>query len=122
MVGVSAWWSVCRDLVDGDAGAGVVDDGFALGIGGDEGLNGEVVDGAGQAAAGVVDQVDRIVDVEGVAAAGEFDVVVDVAAGFVAGHGFHDVAHGDALVERGEHPEFDHAAEGGLADEQAGHG
>ena len=56
------------------------------------------------------------------AAAGEFDVVVDVVAGLVAGHGVHGVAHGDALVEGGEDPEFDHAAEGGLADEQAGQG
>lgn len=42
---VAAWWSVCRDLGGGGAGAGFVDDGFAAGVGGDEGLDGEVVDG-----------------------------------------------------------------------------
>jgi hypothetical protein len=32
-----------------------VDDAFAVGVGGDEGLDGEVVDRAGDAAGGVVD-------------------------------------------------------------------
>ena len=58
--------SVGGDLVDGDAGAGEVDDGFAVGVGGEQGLDGEVVDGAGQAAAGVVDQFDGVVGEEGV--------------------------------------------------------
>ena len=49
---VAAWWSVCGDF----GGGGFVDDGLAFGVGGDEGLDGEVVDGAGQAAAGGVDQ------------------------------------------------------------------
>jgi hypothetical protein len=39
----------------------------------------------------------------------------------LAGHGRHRVTQGDALVEGGEHAEFDLPAEGGLADQQAGH-
>ena len=54
--GVAWWWSVCRDLGDGGAGALLVDDVLAFGHGGDEGLGGEVVDGPGQAAGGVVDR------------------------------------------------------------------
>jgi hypothetical protein len=53
---VAWWWSVCRDLGDGGAGAGFVDDGLAVGPGGDQGLGGDVVDGAGQSAGGVADQ------------------------------------------------------------------
>jgi len=53
---LAAWWSVCRDLGGGGAGAGFVDDGFAAGVGGDEGLDGQVAGGPGQAAAGGVDQ------------------------------------------------------------------
>ena len=65
------WWCCWGDVVvvgvgdglvgggfgDGGAGGGFVDDGFVGGVGGDEGLDGEVVDGAGAAAAGVVDEV-----------------------------------------------------------------
>ena len=38
------------------------------------------------------------------------------------GHAGEGVADGDALVEGGQHPEFDHAFEGGLADEDDGQG
>jgi len=49
----------CRRLCvggfgDGGAGGALVDDSFAGGVGGDEGLEGEVVDGAGIAAGGGV--------------------------------------------------------------------
>ena len=45
------------DLGDGGAGGGLVDEVLAGGEGGDEGLQGEVVDGAGVAAPGGVDEV-----------------------------------------------------------------
>jgi hypothetical protein len=63
---LAEWWSVCRDLGDRGAGAGFVDDGFTAGPGGDQGLGGEVVDGAGQAAGGVVDEGGGIVAEQGV--------------------------------------------------------
>gem|GEM_PF-4527414 len=47
---LSRWCSLCRALGDGDAGGGVIDDGLVQGVGGDEGLDGEVVHGTGQAA------------------------------------------------------------------------
>jgi hypothetical protein len=59
------WWSVCRDLGDGGAGAVLVDDVLACRHGGDQRLGGEVADGAGQAAAGVVDQRDGVVAEQG---------------------------------------------------------
>jgi hypothetical protein len=38
---VSAGWSVCRgEFGDGGAGAGFVDDGFAAGEGGEQGVDG----------------------------------------------------------------------------------
>ena len=66
---VARWWSVCRDLGDGGAGALLVDDVLAPGHGGDQGLGGEVVDGPGQAAGGVVDERGGIVAEQGVGAA-----------------------------------------------------
>src|SRR6266567_2878462 len=72
---------------DGGAGGLLVDDGFAGGVGGDERLEGEVVDGAGVAAGGGVDEGDGVVAEEGVGAAGELDVVGDVAGCLGAGHG-----------------------------------
>ena len=53
-------------------------------------------------------------------AAGELEVVGDVAGGLLGGHGGHGVAEADALVEGGQDAEAEHAAQGGLADEQAG--
>ena len=47
VLGVSVWCSVCRDFGDGCAGCGFVDDGLVGGEGGDEGLQGEIVDRAG---------------------------------------------------------------------------
>jgi hypothetical protein len=37
---VPVWCSVCRDLGDGGAGGGFIDDGFVGGERGDEGLDG----------------------------------------------------------------------------------
>src|SRR5487761_1407421 len=104
---VAAWWSVCRDLGGGGAGAGFVDDGFAGGVGGDERLDGEVVDGAGQSAAGGVDQGDGVVAEQRPGPASEVQVVGDVAGGLLAGHAGHGEADGDALVEGGEDAELD---------------
>ena len=58
---LAVWWSVCGDLGGRGAGAGFVHDGLAVGVGGDERLDREVVDGSGQAAAGGVDQGDGVV-------------------------------------------------------------
>ena len=72
-------WVRCRsgvgDFGDGGAGCLLVDDGFAGGVGGDERLDGEVVDGAGVAAGGGVDECCRVVAEQGVGAAGELEVV-----------------------------------------------
>src|SRR6266542_3571240 len=87
---VAGWWSVCRG---------------ELGEGGAEGVDGEVVDDSGVAAAGLVDERDGVVGDECVGAAGEFEVVVQVAGGFGAGHAGEGVADGDALVE-GEEVSF----------------
>ena len=54
------------------------------------------------------------------AAAGELQVVADVAAGFGVGHAGHLVADGDPLVQGGQHAELDHPAQGGLADQDGG--
>src|SRR5512144_2323134 len=75
---LARWWSVCRDLGDGGAGALLVDDVLPAGHGGDQGLGGQVVDGARQAAGGVVDQGDGVAAEQGVGAAGELEVVGDV--------------------------------------------
>ena len=58
------------DFGDGGAGGCFVDDGFAGGVGGDEGLQGEVVDGAGVAAGGGVDERGGVVAEQGVGSAG----------------------------------------------------
>jgi hypothetical protein len=68
---VSVGWSFCRYFRHGGARGGLVDDGFAGGERGEEGLEGEVVDGAGVAAAGLVDQRDGVVGEQGVGAAAE---------------------------------------------------
>src|SRR5258708_7109398 len=117
---VSWGCSFCRDFRHGGARGGLIDDGVAGGERGDECGDGEVVDGAGVAAAGLVDQGGGVVGVEGVGPAGEGEVVAQVAGGFLQGHAGHVVADGDALVEGGEDTELDFPPEGGLADEQAG--
>jgi hypothetical protein len=65
---VALWCSFGGDFGDGGAGGGFVDDGFVGGEGCDEGLDGEVVDGAGVAAAGLVDQGGGVVGEQGVGA------------------------------------------------------
>jgi hypothetical protein len=75
VVRVSGWCSFCRDLGDGGACGGFVDDGLIRGERGDEGLDGEVVDRSGVAAAGLVDQRGGVVGGQGVGAAGQVEVV-----------------------------------------------
>src|SRR6266700_3405564 len=59
---VSWWWSVCRGLFgDGGAGGGFVGDGLAGGVGGEQGGDGEPVDGAGHAAGVGVDRPDCVI-------------------------------------------------------------
>jgi site-specific DNA recombinase len=97
---VSRGCSVCRhDLGDGGAGGCLVDEVLAGGAGGDEGGGGEVVDGAGFPAGGLVDLGDGVFGEEVGGAAGDLEVVADVAGGLAGGHAFHLVSDGDALVE-----------------------
>src|SRR5581483_3495946 len=117
---VSAGCSFCRYFRHGGARGGFVDDGFAGGEGGEQRLDGEVVDGAGVAAAGLVDQGCGVVGEQGVGASGQGQVVAQVGGGLGEGHAGHVVADGDALVEGGELAELEAAAQGGLADEQGG--
>jgi hypothetical protein len=78
---VSWWWSLCRDLGDGGSGAGFVDDRFVGCEGGDEGLDRQVVHRPGQAAGDLVDQSDRVVAEQCVGAAGQLEVMRQVALG-----------------------------------------
>ena len=84
VVVLSSWSSVCRDLGDGGSGGGLVDDGLVGGERGDERVDGEVVDRPRVAAGGLVDQGGGVVAEQGVAAAGESEVVAQVAAGLLA--------------------------------------
>src|SRR5664279_4330696 len=70
-----AWRSFSGDLGDGGAGAGLIDDGFVGGVGGDEGLDREVVHRSREAAGDLVDQGERVVAEQGVGAAGQREVV-----------------------------------------------
>jgi hypothetical protein len=71
-------------------------------------------------AGGVVDEGGGVVAEQGVGPAGQFQVVGDVPGGLLGGHGGHGIAQGDPLVQGGQDAEAEHAAQGGLADEQAG--
>lgn len=75
MVRVSVWCSFCRDLGDGGASGGFVDDGLVVDEGGDECLEADVVDRSGVAAAGLVDEGGGVVGEEGVGASGQVEVV-----------------------------------------------
>jgi hypothetical protein len=99
---VSWWWKVCRGLLgDGGAGGGFVGDGLAGGVGGEQGVDGQPVDGAGQAAGVGVDGADGVVGEERVGAVGVLEVPPDVSLGFGGGQGggWDVVAELDALVE-----------------------
>src|SRR5260221_11488719 len=112
--------SFCRRLGGGGACGGFVGDGLARGERGEEGCDGEVVDGSRVAAGCLVDQRGGVVGEQGVGPAGEGEVVLEVAGGLGDGHAGYVVADGDALVEGGELAELQPAPQGGLADEQAG--
>jgi len=55
VVSLSPWCSFGRDFGDRGAGGGFVDDGLVGGVGGDQGLDREVVHRPGQAAGDLVD-------------------------------------------------------------------
>ncbi len=117
MLTLSAWCRAERLFVegfgDGGAGGGLVDDGLAGCVGGDECLEAEVVDGAGVAAAGLLDQRGGVVAEQRVGPPAEGEVVGDVAGGLGGGHGGHGVAQADPLVEGGQDGELHGAAQGG---------
>ena len=71
-----SWRSFSGDLGDGGPGAGLIDDGFLGGVGGDEGLDREVVHRSREAAGDLVDQGERVVAEQGVGAASQREVVV----------------------------------------------
>ena len=81
------------DFDHGHFGGGLVDDGLVGGVGGHEGLEGQVVDRSGQAPAGVVDHRDRVVAEKRVGAAlltelpTKYHLVVGVPCGRVPVHG-----------------------------------
>src|SRR6266496_3933988 len=81
MVRLSAWWSFGRDFGDGGAGGGLVDDALIGGERGQQGLQGEVVDRAWVAAAGLVDQRGGVVGEQGVGSSGQGEVVAQVVGG-----------------------------------------
>src|SRR5690242_15876434 len=63
---LSRWSSFCGHFGDCGSGGRFVDDGFLAGVGGDEGLDGEVVHRSGQASGDLVDECDGIVAEQGV--------------------------------------------------------
>jgi hypothetical protein len=73
VVSVVSSWSFGGDLGDGGTGRGFVDDCFLGGVGGDEGLEGEVVDRRGQAACDLVDEGDGVVGEQRVGPSGQCD-------------------------------------------------
>src|SRR6266487_3707536 len=108
------------DFGDGGAGGALVDDAFAVGEGGDQCLDGEVVDCSGDAAAGLVHEAEGVVAEPGVRAAGELEVVLDVGHGLSQVHAVEVEPQPDALVEGGQGADLQPAPEGGLAQQQAG--
>src|SRR5882757_10881485 len=70
-----------EDFGDRGADGGLVDEGLVGGERGDQGLQGEVVHRAGETAGGGVDQVDGVLGEQLVGAAGQAEVVLDVAGG-----------------------------------------
>jgi hypothetical protein len=75
---------------------------------------------AGDAACGLVDERDGVVGEQRVGAAGELQVVLDVAGGLGQVHAVQVVAQPDALVQRGHGAQLDALAQRGLAQQQAG--
>jgi len=69
---------VARHLDDGALGAGVVNEIAALGGGGHEGGEGEVVEGAWEAVGGLVEAGCGVVGEQGLGAAGDGQLVFDV--------------------------------------------
>ena len=63
------------------------------------------------------DEPDRVVGEQGVVAAGDATAVTDVVGGVGCAHPRDRVAHGEALVQRGEHTESEAVPQGRLADQ-----
>ncbi len=104
------------------AGAVVVDQGFAFGSGGDESGDGGHVESAGQAVGETVETGDGVVGEQGVGAASEGEVVLEVVGGLGEIHRGQAVADANPLVERRVHPEAELPGQGGLTDQEAGEG
>ena len=90
------------DLGDRGAGGRLVDDRLLLCERGDQRGDGEVVDQARQAAGDLVDERDRVVAEQRVRAAGEREVVRDVAGRLGGVEAGDRVADRDPLIQRGE--------------------
>lgn len=110
------------ELGDGALGAGVVDEVEVMSGGSDDGVAGEVVEGAGQAEGGLVETSHGVVGEEGLGAAGEFEMMSEVADALAELEGLELEAGGDALVEAGEDAHLETAQEHGLAGEDEGEG
>ena len=63
------------------------------------------------------DEPDRVVGEQGVVAAGDATVVTDIVGGVGCAHPGDRAAHGNALVQRGEHTEAEAVPQGRLADQ-----
>ena len=98
----------------------MVDDRLAVGEGGDQSLNGEVVDRSRKATAGLVDESEGVVAEENVLAAGDGEMVLHIGDGLGQVHAVEVVAEGNPLIERGIRPELQTAAQRGLADQKTG--
>lgn len=107
-------------LGDGGPGDFLVDERFAGGEGDHEGLQAEVVDRAGEATRCDVEEGDRVVGEQLVAAAGEAEVMLDVTGCPGGRHAGHRATQGGPLSERGQDGEFHGPPQGRLANRQAG--
>src|SRR6266704_3917435 len=114
-VGAGGGGSVAGEFGGGAFGAGVVDQGLAVGGRGDERGGGGVVELSGEPAGDPVQAGDGVVGEQRLGAAGEVQVVGQVGGGLAKVHGWQGVAGGDALVEGGEHAKAQLAGKGGLA-------
>lgn len=114
--------SIAGDFHDRGPCRGFVDQGLAVGEGGDQGMHRQVVHGPGQSPAGLVDEGDGVVAEQRVGAAGQPEVVLDVAGGLGLIQSGDLVAQRQALIEGGKTAEADPTPEAGLSEDDAGEG
>jgi hypothetical protein len=97
-----------------------VDDRVLLGVAGDQRLGGEVVQRSWDPAAGAVQQRDRVLGEQRVLAAGQLEVMMQVAGGLGVSHAGQLVADRDPLIQRGERAHPQPLAQGRLTEQDPG--